>query len=144
MRWTRALWRRLASKSPGKVPLKISASTRIVIGSTLFALASSALLYLVPASPIDRQLLRGTFHFYQGHAFLVPVKYVDGEIKTARLYEDDRLLGPANSTQEEIIDKGAGRFGLYRDRWGYFGPALMFSTSDNTDPNTNGRKYHLR
>ncbi len=126
------------------MPLKIYANTRIVIGSTLFALASSALLSLIPPSPIDRQLLRGTFHFFQGHAFLVPVIYVDGDIKTARLYEDDRLLGPANSTEQEIIDTGAGRFGIYRGRWGYFGLALMFSTSDNSDPNTNGRKYHLR
>lgn len=38
----------------------------------------------------------------------------------------------------------AGRFGPYRDRWGYFGPALMFSTSGNAVPNTNGRKDHLR
>lgn len=146
MRCRRALQKTgsLASKSLGKVSLRISASTRTVVGSTLFALASSAFLYLVPPSPVDRNLLRGAFRFYKGHAYLIPVKYVDGALDTARLYEDDRLLGPANSTQEEIIDKGAGRFIFYRDTWNYFGPALMFSTSDNTDPNTNGRKYHLR
>ncbi len=115
-----------------------------MIGSTLFALASSAFLFLVPPSPIDRNLLRGAFRVYKGYAYLIPVKYVDGTLETARLYEDDRLLGPANTAQQEIIDKGAGRFAFYRDTWNYFGPALMFSTSDNTEPNTNGRKYHLR
>ncbi len=123
---------------------KTSASTRIVIGSTLFALASTVLLYLVPPSPIDRHLLRGMMRLYKGHAYLMPVKYFDGPLDAAKLYEDDRLLGPANTPQQDIIDKGAGRFWLYRDSWNYFGPALMFSTSDNTDPNTNGRKYHLR
>ncbi len=122
----------------------MSANTRVVIGSTLFALASSAFLYLLPPSPIDKGLLRGNFHSYQGHAYLVPVKFIDGELNAARLYEDDKLLGPANSVEQEIIDKGAGRFALLRDAWNYRGPALMFSTSDNTDPNTNGRKYHLK
>ncbi|WP_233475694.1 hypothetical protein [Bradyrhizobium brasilense] len=132
------------ARAKGKVSLRTSASTRIAIGSTLFALASSAFLFLVPPSPIDRNVLRGAFRLYKGYAYLIPVKYVDGTLETARLYEDDRLLGPANTAQQEIIDKGAGRFAFYRDTWNYFGPALMFSTSDNTDPNTNGRKYHLR
>ncbi|MCC8957636.1 hypothetical protein H8B02_30655 [Bradyrhizobium sp. Pear77] len=122
---------------------KLSASSRVVIGSTLFALASSAFLYLVPPSPIERHLLRGTMHLYQGHAYLLPVKYFDRPLEAAKLYEDDKLLGPANSPQQEIIDKGQGRYWLYRDISNYFGPVLMLSSSDNTDPNTNGRKYRL-
>ncbi|QIG98998.2 hypothetical protein [Bradyrhizobium sp. 6(2017)] len=127
---------------------KITASIRVTIGSVLFALASSAFLHLIPPSPIDRHLLRGSFHpYYQGHAYLIPVKYYDGPLDAAQLYEDDRPLGPANSSKEEIIDKGAGRFLFYRETeraTNYFGPVLVFSTSDNTDPNTNGRKYHLK
>ncbi|MBR0900993.1 hypothetical protein JQ616_39065 [Bradyrhizobium tropiciagri] len=126
------------------MPFGISSSARIAIASTLFALVSSAVLYLVPAGPLDPSLIRGAFHLYKGHAYLIPVKYVDGALDAARLYEDDKLLGPANSAQQEIINKGAGRFAFYRDTWNYFGPALMFSTSDNSDPNTNGRKYRLR
>jgi hypothetical protein len=124
------------------VSFRISASTRIVVGSALFAVASSALLYLLPPSPIDRTL-RGTFRLLQGHAFLIPVKYFHGELNAARLYENDRPLGPANSGQQEIATKGAGRFELHRDTTNWFGPVLVFSTSDNTDPNTNGRKYRL-
>lgn len=81
---------------------------------------------------------------YQGHAYLMPVKYFEGPLEAAKLYEDDRPLGPANTLQQDIIAKGAGRYWLYRDSQTYFGPALMFSTSDNTDPNTNGRKYYLK
>ncbi|WP_338688891.1 hypothetical protein V5279_25005 [Bradyrhizobium sp. 26S5] len=133
-----------ATKSPKKLGFKISASSRVVIGSTLFALASSGFLYLIPPSPTDRYLLRRAMLHYQGHAYLLPVKYFDVPLENAKLYEDDRLLGPSNTPQQEIIEKGEGRFWLYRDLSNYFGPALMFSTSDNTDPNTNGRKYHLR
>lgn len=124
--------------------MRISANTGIVIGSTLFALASSAFLYLLPPSQIDRNLLRGTFYFLKGHAYQIPVKFLDGELGAARLYEDDKLLGPANSDLEEIAAKGGGRFQLFRDNKSFFGPVLLLSTSDNTDPNTNGRKYHLR
>ncbi len=124
------------------VSFRISATTRIVIGSALFALASSALLYLLPPSPAD-PTLRGTFRFLQGHAYLIPVKYFSGELNAARLYEDDRPLGPANSDRREIETKGAGRFELHRDTTNWFGPVLVFSTSDNTDPNKNGRKYRL-
>ncbi|WP_244067727.1 hypothetical protein [Bradyrhizobium sp. Ce-3] len=123
--------------------IRLSASSRIAIGSTLFALTSSICLFLLPASQIDRHLLRGKMQHYRGYAYLIPVKYFDRPLEAAQLYEDDKLLGPASPHQQEIIDQGGGRFWLYRDTWNYFGPALMFSTSDNTDPNTNGGKYHL-
>ncbi|WP_165445660.1 hypothetical protein [Bradyrhizobium uaiense] len=124
--------------------MSISANTRIVIGTTLFALASSAFLYALPPSPIDRDLLRGSFYWLQGYAYQIPVKYLNGELNAARLYEDDKLLGPANSDREEIATKGGGRFQLFRDSKSFFGPVLLLSTSDNTNPNTNGRKYHLK
>ncbi|MGY4479784.1 hypothetical protein [Bradyrhizobium sp. USDA 3364] len=128
----------------GKASSRIFGNPRIVVGSTLFALAASALLYVLPPSPIDRNLVRGTFYFFKGHAYQIPVKYLNGELSAAQLYEDDKLLGPANSDREEIITKGAGRFQFFRDNTNFFGPVLLLSTSDNSDPNTNGRKYHLR
>lgn len=115
-----------------------------MIGSTLLALASSAFLYLLPPSPIDRDLLRGSFYYVKGHAFQIPVKYLNGELSAARLYEDDKLLGPANSDRQEIVAEGRGRFQLFRDSSSFFGPVLLLSTSDNSNPNTNGRKYHLK
>lgn len=51
------------------------------------------------------------------------------------LYENDRLLGPAHtSPHADIAEFGRGRFS-------HWGEAIIFSASDNTDANTNGRKY---
>ncbi|WP_210162025.1 hypothetical protein, partial [Bradyrhizobium elkanii] len=96
------------------------------------------------SSPKIPHSSRGTFQPYQGHAYLIPFKYFDGPLDAARLYEDDRLLGPASSPMQEIIDKGAGRFELHLDRTNLYSLVLVLSTSDNTNPNTNGRKYHLK
>jgi SAM-dependent methyltransferase len=46
------------------------------------------------------------------------------------------LPGPANSLHEEIRQKGQGRFSFWH---GY----VYFSASDNSDPRTNGRCYHI-
>jgi hypothetical protein len=49
--------------------------------------------------------------------------------------ENNRLLGPAHSVGAEIAEKGGGRFNHWR------GIGFVFSASDGTDPNANGRKY---
>ena len=53
-----------------------------------------------------------------------------------RLYEDGRPLGPAHSAHSDIRSLGLGRFS-------HWGPAVYFSTSDNSDPRTNGRRYSV-
>lgn len=53
------------------------------------------------------------------------------------LFEDERRLGPSHASHAEIAAAGAGRFSVWRDGW------LYFSTSDNSDPNANGRVYRL-
>jgi hypothetical protein len=50
------------------------------------------------------------------------------------LFENGRPLGPAHSATGDIRDHGEGR---YR----HAEIAIYFSTSDNTDPRTNGRYY---
>jgi hypothetical protein len=50
------------------------------------------------------------------------------------LCEDGKLLGPAHTGLEEIGKAGLGRFS-------HAGPGVTLSTSDNSDPNTNGRSY---
>jgi hypothetical protein len=52
------------------------------------------------------------------------------------LLEDGRPLGPAHQLHENIRRLGEGRLSHW-DEW------LLFSTSDNTDPNTNGRHYQM-
>ena len=51
-----------------------------------------------------------------------------------RLYEDGKPLGPAHSVHDDISKHGHGRFS-------HWGKIFIFSTSDNSDPNTNGREY---
>jgi FkbM family methyltransferase len=48
--------------------------------------------------------------------------------------EDGRVLGPGHALHEDIRLLGGGRFSHWESQ-------LYFSTSDNSDPNTNGRRY---
>ncbi|TYL91779.1 hypothetical protein FXB40_28100 [Bradyrhizobium rifense] len=52
---------------------------------------------------------------------------------TAKLFEDGRPLGPAHSPQK-VVD---GSYSHHR------GTGIIFSASDNSDPNTNGRTYFV-
>ncbi|WP_426433933.1 hypothetical protein [Bradyrhizobium genosp. P] len=54
------------------------------------------------------------------------------------LYEDDKPLGPAHTTPHSDISAiGLGRFSHWKGNYSVF----VFSSSDNTDPRTNGRSY---
>lgn len=48
--------------------------------------------------------------------------------------ENGQPLGPANSSHNEIQEKGGGRFSLWKGQ-------AVFSSSDGSDPRTNGRTY---
>jgi hypothetical protein len=51
------------------------------------------------------------------------------------LFENDRPLGPAHSEHAEIKKSGGGRFSHWE------GSGFIFSTSDGTNPKSNGRTY---
>jgi hypothetical protein len=53
------------------------------------------------------------------------------------LYEDEKPLGPAHSTHGDVGNIGRGRF----SHWRFVYSVFLFSSSDNTDPRTNGRNY---
>jgi hypothetical protein len=53
-----------------------------------------------------------------------------------RLLEDGQYLGPAAVSHDDIRTLGRGRFS-------HWGPTIYFSSSDSSDPNTNGRVYSL-
>jgi hypothetical protein len=59
------------------------------------------------------------------------------ETSPARLLENGVLLGPANSLHADIRMLGQGRFSFWYDY-------VYFSTSDNSDPRTNGRRYEIQ
>ena len=53
-----------------------------------------------------------------------------------RLLEDGRAIGWPVQTFDEVAEKGGGRFA-------YAHPAVAFSASDGSDPQTNGRAYSI-
>jgi hypothetical protein len=89
--------------------------------------------------------LEGPFVRELGHCFVVSglLTHTPGDCEAHpgrsvyRVFEDGVALGPAHALHAEIREQGRGRFSHWRN-------ALYFSTSDNSDPNLNGRKYELR
>jgi hypothetical protein len=83
----------------------------------------------------------GVFAHYspeQGHGWLMPAP--DPARWRVELFEDDKPLGPAGSLHADIRERGRGAW----SHWDFGGTTrVMFSTSDNSDPNTNGRRYRL-
>lgn len=86
-----------------------------------------------------------------GHAYRarIPVFETDmfGRSKV-RIYEDGVELGEAHVGHSEIVELGQGRYshwGIGTSREGLLRlrnfSTLWFSSSDNTDPRTNGRRY---
>lgn len=61
----------------------------------------------------------------------------DGARSPILIYENNKLLGPAHSSHGDINQIGRGRFSHWR------GLGIVFSPSDSTDPNTNGRRYFI-
>lgn len=55
-------------------------------------------------------------------------------VSRVALTEDGRPLGPKRSGHDEIRRIGLGRYS-------HFGSQIYFSTSDNSDPRSNGRTY---
>jgi SAM-dependent methyltransferase len=71
-----------------------------------------------------------------GNAFITRLPSI-GKLSGLALVEDNFPLGPKNAMHDQIRNTGAGAYSI----WGNY---LYFSTSDNTDPAVNGRKYVLR
>lgn len=62
---------------------------------------------------------------------------IDDRRSDILLFEDGKLLGPAHTPLYEMAVLGMGRYAHWRHNYS----AFAFSSSDNTDPNTNGRVY---
>jgi hypothetical protein len=60
----------------------------------------------------------------------------DLKASVLQIMEDGRLLGPAHSSRDDIRQRGNGRY----SHWDI---QVYFSTSDSTDPRTNGRRYSI-
>lgn len=75
-----------------------------------------------------------------GYAYKISEKVADGDNIEApqksilKFYENGVELGAAHSVHNDIRKEGKGRFS-------HWGSTIFFSTSDNSDPRTNGRVY---
>ena len=83
-------------------------------------------------------------HHVRGHSFAVQRADVsEGDTNqeprrsTLEIFENDRSLGPPHALHDTIADIGQGRYSHWWD-------TIYFSSSDNSDPRKNGRKYYAR
>jgi len=76
-----------------------------------------------------------------GHAFFAPLTLPRPTwlcpCADVTLFEDGRPLGPSDGPSDDVAAKGGGRFS--RERRG-----IAFSTRDDSDPRSNGRRYEAR
>jgi hypothetical protein len=95
-----------------------------------------------PCGDASRILLVPPFADFGGFAFLADLAryrdvadFMDAPSRSKlMLCEDGKPLGPAHSLHADIRNKGLG---LYS----HWGPDVVFSTSDNSNPNINNRSY---
>ena len=127
--------------------------TIMAVASFLFSavLAATYELELLDQCAILQPSAIQTQH---GNAYLVPLNGIAGRAflsgliypedstawpnsSTLEFIENGRRLGPGHSFHSEIATLGSGRYSHWQ---GY----LVFSSSDNTDPRSNGRVYSIR
>lgn len=107
-----------------------------------------AIITAFPLKPVDQSELRRPFASSTGHAYMTYIYVqwakaddVNQRKSTVQLYEDGKPLGPAHSDVPDIATKGRGRFIYWTDDTPI--SSIIFSSSDGTDPNTNGRIYRV-
>jgi hypothetical protein len=112
------------------------------------AVCIAVLLLLLFPPTLSLQLAKQSMSRFSehGHGFVVRLNFKtlpgiyapsdDGQVhwSSLRLFENFRELGPSHSTHHDIDQLGGGRFS-------HWGGKLYFSSSDKTDPRTNGRLY---
>jgi len=79
---------------------------------------------------------------YKEKAFRAPVSHdlisdKEDDMSMLVLYEDGYPLTQPKCAHIDIAEKGNGRYS-------HWGASIIFSTSDNSDPRTNGRVYSVR
>lgn len=84
------------------------------------------------------------FHFHAGFGWSVALPELSScadSMENPRrsslvVLEDGVAMGPSHALHENIRQTGHGAYS-------HWGDTLYFSSSDNSDPNTNGRRYHV-
>jgi hypothetical protein len=130
------------------------ASGQSCLVGRIIAVMSLLVLYFPAASYLGRQfvapdptVMHPPFRHVAGNAYAsykpLPGSQADSQLdsrkSTVQLLENDEQLGPAHSPHADINSAGGGRYTYWSATGG--GSYLIFSTSDNSDPNVNGRTY---
>lgn len=93
---------------------------------------------LGPRAGVLRRIRRHVGHAYLARVpFLLPEPSDEGGSSRLVLLEDGRPLGPAHAAHVQVEAQGLGRYS-------HWGSHVVFSSSDNTDPRRNGRRYEFR
>jgi hypothetical protein len=99
--------------------------------------------YVSPPCPQGRTVaLNRPFQTWQGLSYFAAAPGLIGLSDSAEtatrsnllMCENNRVLGPAHSQHADIATKGGGRFS-------HWGAGFVFSSTDGSDPNANGRNY---
>lgn len=87
---------------------------------------------------VSRAISDSGSNFIVAQIFAIPGDSVDDSYRSQlTLYENGVALGPSHSLHADIRAKGSGRFS-------HWGNSVYFSSSDNSDPRTNGRRYTFK
>ena len=130
---------RLGALLVGGATLLITLLAVLPVAASLYLLVPPPVIDLLAPGSQQSLSLSGPYSAEGGSAFSAALAgsadTTDAPLQsTLRAYEDGRPLGPAHATPAQVRDLGRGRFS-------HSGSSLVFSTSDNSDPNLNGRRY---
>ncbi len=126
MSFSNSLWRRAAAgRGAWKALAAVALVVAVVFASSYFSGFPFGASWTIPAK---------TMKPLSPFAAAVPIEPSGFHVE---VFEDGRPLGPWTYYRANIVREGYGQFGVQNGR-------LLFSSSDNTDPAGNGRKYHVR
>jgi len=121
------------------------AAAAFALVATSFIVTLQIMSYLGPLCPAGASLALGKPFQKSGDGFAYSIalpqldELADSSDAPMRsriaVCEGDYLLRPPHSIHVEIGTAGLGRFSHWK------GIGIIFSTSDNSDPNVNGRTY---
>lgn len=119
-----------------------------VLGFVSLAAIGLGLWFPSSFGPLDPNLLVRPFQHIRGNAYLanVALQFIPADDvgrmdrSTLQLYENARTLGPQHISSDQIAIEGRGLYLYWQTE---NGKKIIFSTSDNTDPNTNERTYRV-
>jgi hypothetical protein len=125
-----------------RVPRRLGLACIVIAGMLSLALAIAYFNppHLEETLPVANMAADGGFGYNTtlplrpAFGYMVATDSPDGGRSSLRLYENGQPLGAAHSLHSDIRERGQGRYSHWNGH-------LWFSTSDSSDPRTNGRTY---